>query len=123
LIEKFSVTKLFFNTFTTLSYVFSPAMNNSQHTILINICTSRNPLLHCCHNGTTARKTFYFIDPNRWKLKAAKPKIYGGCGRTVQPRLAVCSRVFKMLWGQELLCWKRKMSSSLVLLWKFKPPA
>jgi len=32
---------LFFNIVTTISYLFSPAMNKSLHAMLVKICTSR----------------------------------------------------------------------------------
>jgi len=59
-----------------------------------------------------------FFSPHRWKSEGTK---CGECGRTVQPRLAVCSTVFKLAWGLVLLYCKRK-----VLLWpdwKLEPSA
>ena len=32
-----------------------------------------------------------------------------GCGTTVQPRLTMCSTVFKLVWGLALSCCKRKV--------------
>ena len=41
---------LFFNTVTTISYAFSPAMNKNLHAVLLKICTERlHPLPYCAH--------------------------------------------------------------------------
>ena len=43
------------------------------------------------------------IIPNRWKSEGAKSGLYGGCGRTVQLRLAM-SMILKVVWSMALLC-------------------
>jgi len=50
-----------------------------------------------------------FIRLNRWKSGGAKSWLYAGCGRTVQPRLVVCSMIFKWVSGLVLLRCKRKI--------------
>ena len=52
-----------------------------------------------------------FIGLNRWKLKCAKSYHSGRYGRIVQPRLAMGSTVFKLVWGLVLLCCERKVAS------------
>ena len=48
---------LFFNTVTTISYAFLPAMNKSLHAMLTKICTSEDdPLFHSCYDGIVPRK-------------------------------------------------------------------
>ena len=49
------------------------------------------------------------INLNRWKSESTKSRLYGGCSRTVQPKLAMCSMAFKLVWGLALLCCKRKV--------------
>jgi len=49
-----------------------------------------------------------FISPNRWKSEDAKSGLDGGCGWTVQQRLAMCSMVFKQVRCLMLSCCKRK---------------
>lgn len=47
---------------------------------------------HCPHSPT-------FTSQNRWKLEGTESSLYWECGRTAQPRLAVFSMAFKLLWG------------------------
>jgi len=56
----------------------------------------------CCPHSPS------FIGLIRWKSEGSKSRLYGGCGRTVQLRLAMCSTVFELIWDQALLCCKRK---------------
>ena len=53
-----------------------------------------------------------FIGPNRWKSRQ-----FSGWGRTVQPRLAMCSMVFKLVWAWCYHVSRERLSSSLVWLW------
>ena len=54
----YHLQNLFFNTVTTISYVFSLAMNTNLHAMLIKVCTSRgDPLFQICCNSVIARKT------------------------------------------------------------------
>ena len=62
-----------------------------------------------------------YVDLNR-KWEGTKPRQYGGCSQTVQPRLAVCSTCLKVVWGLALLCYKNEVIffSSLTLeVWAF----
>ena len=62
-----------------------------------------------------------FIGLNRWKSKSTRSRLYGECGRTVQPRLAVCSSlqtgtepgVIVLQKNGCLLLWSNSESSSL----------
>ena len=49
-----------------------------------------------------------FIGPNRWKSEGTRFGICSGCGRTVQPRMAMCSMGSKLVPGLVLSCCKRK---------------
>ena len=60
-------------------------------------------LERCCPHSPSV------IGLNRWKSKSAKPGLYSGCDRTVQPRPAVCSTVFKLVWSLVLSCCRRSM--------------
>ena len=102
--SKFSATKHYFSTVTTISSAFSPTMNKSLHAALVKICTTGgDPLFQSCYDGVIAS----FIISKRWKSEGTKSELYGGCHRTVQPRVAVYSMVFKLIWGLVLLCCKR----------------
>jgi len=105
---------LFFDIVTTIGYALSPAMNKSLHAALVKICTSGGgPLFHSSYNGVAARKMLsmqsIFHRPEQMKSEGAKSGLYGGCGKTVHPRLAMCSTVFKLVWGLALLGCKRKV--------------
>jgi len=54
---------------------------------------------HCPHSPP-------FIRLEKRKLEGTKS---GGCSRTVQPRMAVCSMVMKLLWSLVLSYCKRKI--------------
>ena len=56
----------------------------------------------CCPNRP------FSIGLRRWKSEGVKSRIYGGCCRTVQTRLAMCYMVLKLVWGLVLSCRKRK---------------
>ena len=51
----------------------------------------------------------FFIGPKRQKSEDAKAGLYGGYDRAPQPRLAMCSMVFKLVWCVVLSCCKRKV--------------
>ena len=57
---------------------------------------------HCSHSSS-------LNSPNIWKSEVAKSRLCGGCVRTVQPRLAMSSMVFKLVWDLVLSCCKRKV--------------
>ena len=52
-----------------------------------------------------------FISPNKWKSEGTKPRVYSECGRTDQPRLTMCSTLFKLSLCLMLSCCWRKTSS------------
>ena len=52
-----------------------------------------------------------FIGLNRQKSEDAKSGLHTGFGRTVQPRLAMCFMVFRLIWGVVLLCCKSEVVS------------
>ena len=88
-------------------------MNKSLNAELVNVCTSRgDPLFHSCCDGIISGKIlsthFIFHKPKQMEVRRCEIQIYSGCGRTVQPRLAVCSTVFKQVRGMVLSCCKRK---------------
>ena len=113
LTEKFlSYRTSFFSIATTICNAFLPAMNKSLHTVLLKICNSwGNPLFHSCYDGAVARKmlpTQSIFHQPRQKSVGTESKQYGGCGRTVQARLTMCSMVFKLVWSLVFLCCRRK---------------
>ena len=94
-----SYKTLFFSIVTTISYAFLPAMNKILHAALVKICTSGGD--HTVHLS---------LAQTDGSQKAPNPDCtVGGCGRTVQPRWAVFSIIFKLVWGLILLCCKRKV--------------
>jgi len=118
LIEKIlSYKTIFFNIVTIISYILLPDQLQEPACHAYSICTSRgNPLFHlkvsllgkCCPHSPS------FIGLNRWKSEDAKSGLHSGCGRTVQPRLAMWSMIYRLEWDQSC---KRKvvLSSSLTL--------
>lgn len=56
----------------------------------------------CCPNRP------FSIGLRRCKSEGVKSRIYGGCCRTVQTRLAMRYMVLKLVWGLVLSCCKRK---------------
>jgi predicted enzyme related to lactoylglutathione lyase len=48
-----SYKTLFFDTFTTIGYAFSPATNKSLHVTLVKICTSGGAVLTPARSGDT----------------------------------------------------------------------
>jgi len=66
-------------------------------------CTTASLVGKCCPRSPS------FIGPNKWESEGAKSGLYSGCGKTVHPRLAMCSTVFKLVWGLALSCCKRKV--------------
>ena len=118
---------LFFKTVTMISSAFSSGMNMSLHAILVTICASRGD---CCFTATVMASllgkycpcNLSFIGPNRQMSEGPKSGLHGGCGRTAQPRLAVCFTVFRLVWGLMLSCCKREVIffSGLILgVWAF----
>ena len=119
---------LFFNTVTTISYALSPVINKSLQ-VLVKICTITD-MTHCfaavmrtLYLGRCCSYSPSFSGPNRWKTECAKSGLYCGCSWTVQPRLAVCSTVFKLVWSLALSCCKRKvvLFSHLTLEFELSP--
>jgi len=52
-----SYKTLFFDFVITIGYALSPAMNKSQHAVLVKICTSGGgPQFHSSYDGVVARK-------------------------------------------------------------------
>ena len=103
--SKFSATKHYFSTVTTISSAFSPTMNKSLHAALVKICTTGgDPLFQSCYDGVIAS----FIISKRWKSEGTKSELQHCCGRTVQPRLAMYSTILKQEWSLTLLYCKRK---------------
>jgi len=82
LIERIPSCKtLFFNTITTISYVFSPVMNKSLNAMLVTICTSRgdprflSPLLkRTTHHQTVPTSTVWslsILSESQWMSRRA----------------------------------------------------
>jgi len=81
-----------FSIVTTISYAFLPAMNKSLHATLMS---GSNAVAEVTHSFTAAVTASLlgkccpcspsFISLNRWKSEGGKSRLYGGCGRTVQP--------------------------------------
>jgi len=130
--SKFSTTKHYFSTVTTISYAFLPAMNKRLHIAHIKICTHKgDPLFHSCYEdhfyessllGKCSPWSPSFISPNGWNLGSTKSRLYSGCDRTIQTRLVMCSTVFKLVWDQALSCCKRKVvlwSGPTLKVWAF----
>ena len=55
--SKFSATKQFFSSVTTISYAFSPVMNKSLHAVFLTICMTMACLSHGCCCCWNARST------------------------------------------------------------------
>lgn len=75
--------------------------------MLIKICVSGGELLFYTYcDNTVARNMLQFVFHwcRQMKSEGTKLKL---CGRTEHPRLTVCSTVFKVVWGLELLHCKR----------------
>jgi len=95
--------------------------------MLAKTCTSGGvPLFHSCYYEIFSRKILsmesIFQQPKQ-KLEGTKSELYGGCSRTVQPRLAMYSTDFKLLRGLALSLCKRKVAFSSGLtreFWAFK---
>ena len=106
---------LFFSIATTISYMFLPVMNKSLHTALVKIHTSGgDPLFHSCCDGIVVRKMLpmqsIFHQPEEMEVRWKVPNLdYAECRWTGQPRMAVCSMVFKLTWVLVLSYCKRKI--------------
>ena len=59
--------------------------------------------------GKRCHAVLFFISLSKLKSEGNKSRQYGGCGRTVQPRLTMCSMVFKVIQGLVLSCCRRKV--------------
>lgn len=101
---------------TTISCLFSPVMNKSLHEQEPHKNlhqwrwhTVSQLLLWHCWLGKYCSHSPSFIGLNGWKSEGTKSRLYSECGSTSQPTLAVCSMVFKLVWGLALLCCKRKV--------------
>ena len=118
---------LFFSIITTIRCAFSPVMNKSLHVRVIKICNSRgDPLFHSCYDGTVARKMLPMQSiiqfPKQMEEGGTKSWLFGGCGRTVQSRLATCSFIFKLVQGLALSYCRRKavfFTGLAVEVWDF----
>jgi len=104
---------LFFDVVTTIGYALPPVMNKSLHAALVKICTSGGGLLfHSSYDSFVARKMVstqsIFHWPEQMEVRRGQIGLYGGCGKAVHPRLAMCSTVFKLVLGLALSCCKRK---------------
>jgi len=100
---------IFFNVVTFTSYAFSPAMNNSVHSMLVKICTSRgdpqslSPLLKCTiHHLTVLTATVWFPSTfsKHWWMSVGAifstwrnsvPHLYFICNSMSDVILSVCS--------------------------------
>ena len=109
------------NTLFKHSCAFLQQMNKSLHETFLIICIlGGDPLFQSCYDDIIARKMLpmqsIFQQPKRTS-ESTKSGLYDGCDRTVQPRLAMRSTVFKLLWSLALWCCKRKVVffSSLTL--------
>ena len=107
---------LLFNT-TTITYVFSPAMNKSLHAAFIKICPSEgDPLFYSYYDGIIARKMlpmqFIFTCPNRWKSEGAK-------FRLSFPIIRLCTSLYPLGLHFELFLWWKFTSSLHGLLFFF----
>ena len=105
--------------------MFLLSMNKSLYAMPIKICTSRDdPLFHCCHDSITAVSHAVHLSLP-WmggSQKTPNPDYTGRCGRMVQPRLAVCSKAFKLVWGLVLsssLGWLCKCCTVVVRVYSF----
>ena len=107
-----SYKTLFFSIVTTISYAFSLVINKSWNAVLVKICTSESdPLFHSCYDSIIARKILptQFTDLHRQNSEGTIFRLYCGCTRRVQLRLAMCSMIFKVIWGLALSCCRRKV--------------
>ena len=59
--------------------------------------------------GKCCPQSSLFFGPNIWNSKGTKSRLYCGCGRTIQPRLAICSTIFKLVWDLVLPRCNRKV--------------
>ena len=106
-LSKFSATKHFLKTITTIINSFSPAMNKSLHaTFMKNVASVLVEVIHSLTAANSCPGSPPFISLNRQNSEGMKSRLYSGCGWTIQTRLAVCSTVFKQ--GPHLSCCKRK---------------
>ena len=70
-----SYKRVFFNTVTTTSSAFSPAMSKSLHAALVTICTSRDdPLLKC-----TTSVSLTVLTTTVWSLSMQALMNVSGC--------------------------------------------
>ena len=97
-------------------------MNKVLRAMLVKIYTTRgDPLFYGCYDGEIARKVLS-SSLNRWRSEGALSGLYNGCGRTLQPSPAMCSTMFKLVWGLMLPCCKGKavfFSVLMLEIWTF----
>lgn len=113
--RKFSATiiiviVILFSIVTVTSYAFSPATNKSLNAALVKICTNEDgPLVHSYYDDAITSKglptQFIFHCPEYMEVSVIFG-LYGSCCRIVQPRLVMCSTVFRLAWDLVLLCCK-----------------
>ena len=89
-------------------------VNKSLHATFVKICTNGgDSLFHSSYDSITARKMLpvhsIFHCSEQIEFRKHQIRITQWCGRIVQPRLAMCSTVFKLIWNVELSCCKRKV--------------
>jgi len=92
---------LLFKIVTTTSRVSSPAMNKSLHATFIKLYTKDGDSMLHSYDSIT-RKMLPTWSIFHWPKQMVS-------GRIVQPRLVMCFTVFKLVWGLELLCCKKKV--------------
>jgi len=90
-----SYKTLFFSPVITISNAFLPAMNQSLHNMLVEVCTSRgDPLFHSCYDGIIARKMYHTIcfSLTQADRDQKAPNLCYIYGWSVQLRLAKASK-------------------------------
>lgn len=105
---------------------FLPMMNKSQHAVFIKVCTGRgDPLFHMMASllGKCCPQSPSFSGPHRSKSEGTRSTLYGECDSTVQPRLAMCSVVLKLVWVLVFLYCKKRVVIFSGLQRKFKSSA
>ena len=98
---------LLFDIVTTIDFAIWPAMNKNLQSVLVKIYTSGGgPQFTARTTASQQRKCCprspSFIGSDRWKKEGAKTELHCGCGTTVQPRLAVCSMNYNLVWDLAL---------------------
>jgi len=89
-------------------------MNKNLQTAVIKICTSvGDPQFQSCYDHINARKMLFmhsiFHYPKQMEVRSAQSRLPRGWGWTIQPRLIMCSMIFKQVRGLALSFCKRKV--------------